>query len=61
MLFPRADYRLLEDPDTIARVRADPRLFVEELRPPTVLDGIQNAPELLNYVRTQIDARPARR
>jgi hypothetical protein len=61
MLFPRADYRLLEDPDTIARVRADPRLFVEELRPPAILDEIQNAPELLNYVRTRIDARPARR
>jgi predicted AAA+ superfamily ATPase len=61
MLFPRADYRLLEDPDTLARVRADPRLFVEELRPPVILDEIQNAPELLNYVRTQIDAQPARR
>ena len=27
-LFPRADYFLLEDPDLIARFRADPRSFV---------------------------------
>ncbi len=60
-LFPRADYRLLEDPDTLARVRADPRLFVEELRPPAILDEIQNAPELLNYIRTRVDLRPSRR
>jgi predicted AAA+ superfamily ATPase len=60
-LFPRADYRLLEDPDTLGRVRADPRLFIEELRPPAILDEIQNAPELLSYVRTQVDLRPARR
>ncbi len=60
-LFPRADYRLLEDPDTLARVRADPRLFIEELRPPAILDEIQNAPELLNYLRARIDLRPARR
>ena len=60
-LFPRADYRLLEDPDTLSRVRADPRLFLEELRTPAILDEIQNAPELLSYVRTRIDAAPSRR
>ena len=58
--FPRADYRLLEDPDVIARVRSDPRGFLAELRPPVILDEIQNAPELLNYVRTRVDAAPRR-
>ncbi len=59
-LFPRAAYRLLEDPDVIARVRADPRGFLDEIKPPAILDEIQNAPELLNYVRTRVDAAPRR-
>lgn len=59
-VFPRAAYHLLEDPDLRARVRADPRQFVEELRAPAILDEIQNAPELLNYLRTRIDAAPSR-
>ena len=59
--FPRVSYRLLEDPDTVARVRADPRSFLEEIRPPVILDEIQNTPEILNYVRVAIDRRPARK
>jgi uncharacterized protein len=49
---------LLEDPDVISRVRTDPRAFMEALRPPVILDEIQNAPELFNYVRSRIDAAP---
>src|SRR2546430_1472174 len=59
-LFPAARYVLLEDPDIQARVRSDPRAFLEELRPPVVFDEIQNVPELLDYVRTLIDAKPRR-
>ena len=55
-----ADYRLLEDPDVLGRVRSDPRGFFDELRPPVILDEIQNAPELLAYLRTRIDAAPRR-
>ena len=58
-LFPKAQYVLLEDPDIQGRVRNDPRTFLEELRPPVVFDEIQNAPELLGYVRTLIDAAPS--
>jgi predicted AAA+ superfamily ATPase len=58
-VFPKADYRLLEDPDELAHVRADPRGFVASLDRPAILDEIQNAPELFNYLRTQVDARPA--
>ena len=54
-LFSKAQYYLLEDPDIIARLRADPRSFIEEIRPPAILDEIQNVPEILNYVRTQMD------
>lgn len=60
-LFPRSSYVLLEDPDVIARVRADPRSFLEELTSPVILDEIQNTPELLNYIRTRIDNAPSRR
>jgi hypothetical protein len=58
--FPRASYHLLEDPDVLARVTADPRTFVEEVRAPAILDEIQNAPEILRYVRTRIDREPRR-
>jgi predicted AAA+ superfamily ATPase len=59
-LFPKTQYVLLEDPDIQGRIRSDPRTFLEELRPPVLLDEIQNAPELLSYVRTLIDAAPRR-
>src|ERR1700690_1592407 len=59
-LFPRARYVLLEDPDVRARVRSDPRALLDELQPPVVFDEIQNAPELLSYVRTLIDSKPRR-
>ncbi len=59
-LLPGAQYVLLEDPDVQGRVRSDARGFLEELRPPVVFDEIQNAPELLNYVRTLIDEHPRR-
>ena len=59
--FPAATYCLLEDPDTVARVRADPRTFIAELRPPVILDEIQNTPELLNYLRTAIDRTPSKK
>ncbi len=54
----QAHYVLLEDPDVLARVRADPRAFVDALKLPVILDEIQNAPELFGYVRTRIDAQP---
>jgi len=60
-LLPRASYVLLEDPDVIARVRSDPRAFMEALRPPVILDEIQNTPELFNYIRTRIDSVPKRK
>lgn len=56
--FPRASYSLLEDPDVLLRVKADPRGFLEGLRLPAVLDEIQNAPELLGYIRSLVDASP---
>lgn len=54
-LFPKASYYLLEDPDLIARIKADPRSFIEEIKPSCVFDEVQNVPELFNYIRTLID------
>src|SRR5712692_7664601 len=59
-LFPTAQYVLLEDPAIQGQIRSDPRTFLEDLQPPVLFDEIQNAPELLNYVRTLIDAAPRR-
>lgn len=53
--FPRASYHLLEDTDLVARIKDDPRSFIEGLKLPVILDEIQNVPELLNYIRTQVD------
>jgi hypothetical protein len=36
-------------------VRSDPRGFLESVRPPIILDEIQNAPELFGYIRALID------
>jgi predicted AAA+ superfamily ATPase len=57
-LYPAASYVLLEDPDVVARVKADPNGFLDELRTPAILDEIQNAPELLGYIRSRIDRNP---
>jgi predicted AAA+ superfamily ATPase len=55
---PRAQYILLEDPDIQDRIRRDPRSFIEGLKPPVIFDEIQNTPQLLDYVRTLVDAHP---
>jgi predicted AAA+ superfamily ATPase len=60
-VFPAASYRLLEDPAVLAAARADPRGFLDEIELPAILDEIQNAPELLNFIRVRVDAAPRRR
>ena len=55
---PQAQYVLLEDPDIQDRIRRDPRAFIESLHAPVIFDEIQNTPQLLDYVRTLVDARP---
>ncbi|MBI1945451.1 MAG: ATP-binding protein [Deltaproteobacteria bacterium] len=60
-LFPAASYTLLEDPEVIARLRADPRGFLDGLRLPAILDEMQHVPELFAWVRAAIDAAPSRK
>jgi predicted AAA+ superfamily ATPase len=58
--FPRASWVLLEDPEVVGRLRADPAGFLDGLKLPVILDEVQNAPEVLNHVRARIDAEPRR-
>src|SRR5574341_892147 len=59
-LFPKASYFLLEDPDMVARLRADPHGFLDEVKMPAILDEVQNVPEVFAYVRSRIDRQPRR-
>jgi len=58
--FPNASYHLLQDPDVVARLRADPQGYLDDVRLPAILDEIQNVPEVLDYVRARIDRAPRR-
>lgn len=59
-LFPRAGYFLLEDPDIVARLRADPQGFLDAVKTPVILDEVQNVPEVFALVRSRIDRQPRR-
>jgi predicted AAA+ superfamily ATPase len=60
-LFPDADYFLLEDPDIVARLRADPQGFLDAVKRPVILDEVQHVPEVFAFVRARIDRQPRRR
>jgi len=59
-LFPKADYFLLEDPDLVARLRADPQGFLDAVKTPVILDEVQHVPEVFAFVRSRIDRQPRR-
>jgi hypothetical protein len=59
-LLPKASYFLLEDPSVIARLRADPHGFLDDVRTPAVLDEVQKVPEVFAMVRARIDRKPRR-
>jgi len=45
----------LEDPDVRIRAKEDPLYFLEQYKPPVIIDEIQYVPELLSYIKTKID------
>ena len=56
MLFSKTHrFVTLEDPDIRIRAREDPLRFLEQYRPPVIIDEIQYVPELLSYIKTRID------
>ena len=59
-LFPNAEYFLLEDPDIVARLRADPQGFLDAVKTPVILDEVQSVPEVFALVRSRIDREPRR-
>jgi hypothetical protein len=59
-LFPKASYFLLEDPHVVARLRADPQGFLDEVKTPAIFDEVQNVPEILAHIRARIDRQPRR-
>lgn len=59
-LFPQAGYVLLEDPDIVARVRADPQGFLDDVQTPVILDEVQAVPEIFGFVRARVDRAPRR-
>ena len=59
-LFPEASYFLLEDPDLVARLRADPQGFLDAVKTPVILDEMQKVPEVFAFVRSRIDRQPRR-
>ncbi len=59
-LFPEASYFLFEDPDVVARLRADPQGFLDEVKTPALLDEVQHVPEIFAHIRARIDRQPRR-
>jgi uncharacterized protein len=50
-------YINLENPDHLARAIDDPRLFLKSCKKSTILDEIQNAPELFSYLQEILDKK----
>ena len=56
MLFSKTHtFVSLEDPDVRIRAKEDPAGFLNQYKPPIILDEIQYLPELLSYIKTKID------
>lgn len=55
---PNATYLSLEDPDTRSFASEDPRGFLGQLGPQTILDEVQRCPSLFSYLQGAIDADP---
>lgn len=47
----------LDDPLVLSLAREDPALFMQRFRPPLFVDEIQYAPELLPYIKMEVDRR----
>ncbi|MBU0600069.1 ATP-binding protein [bacterium] len=56
MLFPKTHtFVSLENPDVRLRAKEDPIGFLNQYKPPVIIDEIQYGPELLSYIKTKID------
>ncbi|MBQ3290277.1 MAG: ATP-binding protein [Kiritimatiellae bacterium] len=55
-LFPAFAYADLEDPETRALARDDPKTFFENYPEPLLVDEVQRVPELLSHIQVRVDA-----
>ena len=51
----RRTYVTLDDPLILRLAKDDPALFMQRFPPPVVIDEIQYAPELLPYIKMEVD------
>ena len=49
-------YVTLDDPDLRILAKRDPALFMQRYTPPIIIDEIQYAPELLPYIKMNVDS-----
>jgi len=50
-------YVTLDDPIVLTLAKSDPSLFLQRFPPPVLIDEIQYAPELLPYIKMEVDQR----
>ena len=53
--FPDYTYVTLDDLQSRDMAKTDPKLFLDFYKTPVIIDEIQNAPDLLSYIKIQID------
>lgn len=49
------NYVTLDDPTLLALAKQEPKLFLQRFKPPVLIDEIQYAPELLPYIKMDVD------
>lgn len=54
--FPTYQYVSLEDPDIRLFAQQDPRGFLKTYPSKSIIDEVQNVPELFSYIQTQVDS-----
>ena len=59
-VFPDLDYVVFDASLDVENARAEPELFLQNHRPPLVLDEIQYAPELVAALKRQVDRAEGR-
>ena len=53
-------YVTLDDPKVLKLAKEDPELFFSEFKTPLIIDAIQYTPELLPYIKMQVDKDSSR-
>ena len=54
-IFPDYQYITFDDLGLRAKAKKDPSLFIDSFKSPVILDEIQYAPEILSYIKMNID------